>query len=310
MKLSHLSRFVAVAERGSMRAASRQLGIPQPVISRSIQEMERELGVQLFERTSSGIVMTPVAERIIQRANVVQNELQRTLDEVEQYKGLDGGTLTIGLSPAAHVAILPRVLAPFRKRYPKVRLKVVEGLFPYLEADIRDGLNDIYVGPVAEATKSRDLEIAKLMDNERMIVGRRDHPLSAATSIEELRDALWVTTPVNSDSENEVNAIYASAGLPSPNIVAQATSGMSILSVVASSDLLAPLPRLWEGFIVATNLLTRIPIREVTFAPAMCSVHQGRIPLAPAAQHMHDLISRTAANQARLHAREVSSAGI
>lgn len=304
MKLSHLSRFVAVAERGSMRSASRQLGIPQPVISRSIQEMERELGVQLFERTSSGIVMTPVAERIIQRAKVVQIELQRTLDEVEQFKGLDGGTLTIGLSPAAHVAILPRILPPFRRRYPKVRLKVVEGLFPYLEADIRDGLIDIYVGPVAEATKSRDLEIAHLMDNERIIVGRREHPLSGATSIEDLRDAQWVTTPVNPDSENEVNAIYAAAGLPLPNIVAQATSGMSIISVVASSDLLAPMPRLWEDFIAATQLLTHIAISQVTYAPPICAVHQGRIPLGPAAQHMHDLIGRTAANQMRVLARQ------
>ena len=58
-----------------MRAASRQLGIPQPVISCSIQEMERELGVQLFERTSSGSVMTQVA-----RARQVRLERVAGLD--------------------------------------------------------------------------------------------------------------------------------------------------------------------------------------------------------------------------------------
>jgi DNA-binding transcriptional LysR family regulator len=87
MKLSHLRRFVAVAERGSMRSAARELGLPQPVITRSIQEMERELGVQLFERTITGIVMTLMAENILRRARVVESELRRTIEEVEQFKG-------------------------------------------------------------------------------------------------------------------------------------------------------------------------------------------------------------------------------
>ena len=136
----------------------------QPAISRSIQELERELGVQLFERTKTGMVMTQVGEMVIRRAKIVQSEIQRTLDDVDHFKGQDVGSVSIGLSTAAHVAILPKVLAPFRMRFPKVRFKLREGLFPSLETDIRDGLIDIYVGPVPKDRKSDDLIIEHLFE--------------------------------------------------------------------------------------------------------------------------------------------------
>ena len=60
MKFSAVRDFLAVAERGSLRAAARQLNGSQPAISRSIQELERELGVVLFERSPSGVQLTPM----------------------------------------------------------------------------------------------------------------------------------------------------------------------------------------------------------------------------------------------------------
>ena len=305
VKLSHLRILVAAVERGSMRSASRQLNIPQPVISRSIQQLEAELGVKLFERTPSGLIVTQVGEMVIRRAKVIQSELQRTLEEVDQFKGVEVGTISLGLSTAAHVAVLPRIFRPFHRRFPKVRLNIVEGLFPILESDIRDGLVDIYVGPVERTPQSGDLLIEPMFANERIIVGRVDHPLANASSIKDLANAEWVTTPVASDTENEVNAIFEAVGMPPPAIAAQAKSWLSIMSIVASSDLLAPMPQQWQAFIAATNLVVRLPVRETTYAPAICTVRQARLPLTPAAQYLSDLIHRAAANHARTMAPPV-----
>ena len=299
MKLNHLRILVAAVERGSMRSASRQLNIPQPVISRSIQQLETELGVKLFERTPSGLILTKVGEMVIRRAKIIQSELQRTVEEVEQFKGVEVGTISLGLSTAAHVAILPKIFNPFHRRFPKVRLNVLEGLFPVLEPDIRDGLVDIYVGPVAKTPQSGDLLIEPLFANERIIIGRHNHPLGAATSVKELATAEWVTTPVASDFENEVNAIFEFVGMPPPVIAAQAKSWLSIISIVASSDLLAPMPQQWQEFIAATKFVLRLPIQETTYAPPICLVRQARLPLTPAAQYLSDLIHRAAANHAR-----------
>lgn len=299
MRFSHLRNVLAVGERGSLRAAARHLGLTQPAITRSIRELERELGVELFARTPLGLKFTAVGEKVLQRAKAIQSEIDRTLDEVEHSKGTGVGSISIGLSTAAHVAILPRIVRPFQKRFPNVRLRVAEGLFPSMEADIRDGVIDLYVGPVPRELRDRGVVVEPLFANRRVIIARRGHPLADATSIHELVDAAWVTTPVMADSENEVNAIYREAGLPPPRIMAQATSGMSIIGMVLSSDMLAPLPAPWLEVIDTLPIIIRIAIREPTYAPTICVVRRAQSPLTPAGEYLHDLILRAAANHAR-----------
>ena len=82
MKIHHLRDVLAVAEHGSLRAAARHLGVAQPALTRSIRELERELGAILFERSVSGVVVTAVGERFIRRANAAHSELLRARDEV------------------------------------------------------------------------------------------------------------------------------------------------------------------------------------------------------------------------------------
>ena len=73
MKLSALRDFLAVAERGSLRAAARHVSGSQPAMSRSIQELERELGVVLFERSPNGVQLTPMGLVFLRRASTVRS---------------------------------------------------------------------------------------------------------------------------------------------------------------------------------------------------------------------------------------------
>jgi LysR family transcriptional regulator of abg operon len=68
MKLSQLQEVVAIAEQGSVRAAARLLGIGQPTLTRSLAELERELGVTLFERRSRGVAATSLGQVFVTRA--------------------------------------------------------------------------------------------------------------------------------------------------------------------------------------------------------------------------------------------------
>src|SRR5262249_8002374 len=89
MKLNQMRDVVAIAERGSLRAAARHLSLAQPALTRSVHELERELGVPLFERRARGMILTPMGEAFVRRANAVLSEVRRARDEVEQ---LHGGT--------------------------------------------------------------------------------------------------------------------------------------------------------------------------------------------------------------------------
>jgi DNA-binding transcriptional LysR family regulator len=294
MKMHHFRYVVAVVERGSLRAAARSLGLAQPVVSRSLKELEEELGVTLFERGRLGMVATKAGELFVRRAKAIQAEYQRTLDELNQHNGVDKGSIVVACSGAALMGLLPSTLDRFRRRFPGIRVKVVEGTYPMLEADIRDGLIDLYFGPVTKPQQHTNMSIKPLMANPRIIVCRRGHPLQHATTLEELVDAEWLTTPVADNIDDEVLSVFKLAGLPSPNIVMQATSSMSVTSIVASSDLLSPLPEQWLGFINSTNLLTRIMVKGIPDAPPICSVYHTELPLTPAAQFLNDMAEQAA----------------
>jgi LysR family transcriptional regulator of abg operon len=110
----------------------------------------------------------------------------------------------------------------------------------------------------------------------------------------DLVGASWVTTPMAIDSDSEVNSVFAAAGLPSPRIVMQASSAMNLAVIVATSDLLAPVPQLCMEIIKATGAMERIPVKEVTKAPRICAVRRANTPLTPAAEFLNDLAARAA----------------
>ncbi len=297
MKLVQLTQLCAVAELGGLRRAARHLGIAQPAITRSIRDLEHELGVTLFERSASGMTLTPIGEAFVRRSTAVQLELARARDEVLQMKGISAGTVSIGLSTAPHVSMLPAVLEPFRRRYPDVRLRITEGLFPAMEADIRSGAIDFYVGPLSEDSLNGEHVAETLFENRRVVLGRRGHPLAGATSLAELADARWVATSVTMDSGAELSPLFERHDLPAPVIAVQAQSALSMITVAASSDILAMLPQQWLAFIRTSRLLAHIRVTEELAAPTICMVSRSRFPLTPIAQHLGDLFRRSALNQ-------------
>lgn len=294
MKLHHLRNVVAVVERGSLRAGAKHLGLAQPAVSRSIKELERELGLTLFERNKFGMTLTHAGEVFARRAKAIQAEFVRTLEEMEHLKGEDRGIITVGCSSATLIAMVPTIVNRFHVKYPNIRIKLLEGSLPMLEGQIRDGLVDLYYGPVAEGFVDPALVIELLFENERMIIGRKDHPLRHATTLAELVGATWVTTPMAIDSDSEVNSVFVAAGLPPPRIAMQASSAMNLAVIVATSDLLAPVPQQWMELIRATGLMERIPVSEVSKAPRICAVRRANVPLTPACEFLNDLAQRAA----------------
>jgi DNA-binding transcriptional LysR family regulator len=143
MKLQNLRDVVAIAEQGSLRGAARRLGTVQPTLTRSLSELERELGAPLFERCSKGMMVTPLGQAFVRRATAILNDVRRAQEEFEQLRGNAVGLVTIGLSIAAHLQLLPKTLQQFRQRYPKVRLRIIEGFYPTLESNLKEGDVDL-----------------------------------------------------------------------------------------------------------------------------------------------------------------------
>lgn len=294
MKFNHLRNFVAVAEAGSLRSAARRLDLAQPAITRSIQELEHSLGAQLFIRGARGVRLTPVGQVFLTRARSVLHDIRRASDEVSQIQGAAEGNLTVGLSIAGHMGVLERVLRPFTLRYPRVRLHLIEGFLPTLENDLIAGSVDFYIGPVADGLVPADLTLVKLFDNERIVVGRRDHPRSGAGSLADLKDATWLTTSITHEAEDELTAAFTDLGLPPPHLMAKCQSALSILSVLIGTDMLAMVPRQWVDSPLVKDLVVPFQLREQFSAPPISLVHRTGLGLTPAADHFVTLVRKAA----------------
>ena len=295
MKLHQLRDLVAVARRGSLRAAARQLGIAQPAITRSIHGLERELGAPLFERRAHGMALTPMGELLLARADVVLGEVRRAREEIEQWQGGTAGQITVCLSLAPHIALLPYALTECRKRYPRVVINLIEGFFPTIERELKDGRVDFYVGPVPATAIPSEFTMEKLFDNSRTVLGRRGHPLAGATSLADLIGAEWITTSITHKAEEELGAVFAKEGLTPPRLAMKAQSALSLLVALAYTDLLAMVPVQWADFELTRRTLARIDIGAPISAPEIVLVQRAGLPLTPAAGYFGDMLRRAAA---------------
>lgn len=292
MKLTQLNYVAAISEHGSLRAAARHLRVAQPAFSRSIAELERELGAPLFERRAKGMVATTLGQAFVRRAAAILNDVRRAQEEFEQLRGNAVGSVTIGLSIAAHLRLLPKSLQSFRNRYPKIRLHIIEGFYPTLAQGLQDGNVDFYIGPDPGLKLPSAIQKEVLFSGERAVLCRVKHPLAGATSLKELRHAEWITTSITPKAENEIGDLFKRYRLPEPTLALQSQSALTLLTCLMSSDLLAMAPAQWKDSPIANRLLTTIAVKEQLSAPPIIVVTRADVPLAPAAGFLLDLMKR------------------
>ncbi len=300
LKLHHLRDLLAIAEQGSINAAARHLGIGQPALSRSIRDLEKELGAPLLERHARGAALTPMGTLFARRASVAVSELRRGRDEIQQSQGGVQGTVVACLSSLAHMALLPDALRPFTVRYPNVQLHLIEGVYPMVESQLKNGAIDVYIGPTPESGPAPELQLEKLFDNTRVVLARRGHPLCGVTQLADLVDVRWVTTRITAFDESELGGIFASKGLPPPRLALRAESALSWISAVAFSDMMTVSPRQWVTSPMVAHLLMQVPIDEVIAAPSIALIRRAAIPPTPAAEYFCDMLRRAAAPLTRL----------
>ncbi len=298
MKLSHIRDVLAVAAQGSLRKAGRQVGVTQPAITRSIQEIEHELGAPLFHRHARGVELTEIGEIFVRRAAIVETELRRAREEVDQAKGLSTGQVTVAMSIASSIALMPAALSAFRRRYPDALLKMSETLFQPIEQDVADGRIDVYVGAFEPLDVSPKISWEKLFDNQRVVVARKGHPLTTAPAdVSALREVSWLRPALTDliDFEGWLRDI----GAPHPKVVVHTRTALQTVLAVATSDLLTVAPRQWLELPALSDSLEALSWIEPTRAVPVCLVRRSGAPLTPMAEHLCDIFRRLGASYAR-----------
>jgi DNA-binding transcriptional LysR family regulator len=122
MELRELSAFVAVVEEGGMSAASRRLHVSQSALSQTVSALERELGVTLLERTSTGVRPTEAGTVLLGEARAVLARYHQALRTMSTYTTEAGGVIRLGIPLELAPDVLPTALAKFAAESPRTRV--------------------------------------------------------------------------------------------------------------------------------------------------------------------------------------------
>jgi DNA-binding transcriptional LysR family regulator len=165
MDLQTIELFAAVARRGSFAGVAKERNVDPSSVSRAIADLEAELGLRLFQRTTRSMTLTEAGDIYLGRAEPLIEELARAREAASQTTGVPRGLLRLTASVTfGQMRIVP-LLAEFRRRYPDLQ---VEGVFTDANVDLVADRIDLAIrlAPVIEG----DLIAAKLMDTRYRVV--------------------------------------------------------------------------------------------------------------------------------------------
>ena len=177
MELRHLRYFVAVASARSVSLAARGLNVTQPGLSRQIQNLERDLGVRLFDRIGRKIVLTGDGTELLGRARRILADAEAFRERAQALGGGEGGMLRIGATPQFIEAALPEVLARYHRARPGVEVRVTEDGASPLLIRVHQGELHLAIGALrAEGLQSRPLyplRVLAVMSRQHRLARRR-----------------------------------------------------------------------------------------------------------------------------------------
>jgi DNA-binding transcriptional LysR family regulator len=243
MNSVRLQRFLAIYEHRSFGRAAAELHVTQPALTKSIQLLEEELNVKLFERTASGVVPTIYGEALLLHAKVIEAEMKNATREIATLSGAIKGEVTVGVTPSVAAELIPRAFLKLQKERPGIQLTVLEGLMEHHVPALRRGELDLVIGGWVRGNHP-DLTTEVLMRDDVLVFAGEDHPLADLPEVkmEALYDYPWVMPPLSQFWVHSFEQAFASHGLQAPQRAATTNSPGFIRAMLLRNLYLSALP--------------------------------------------------------------------
>lgn len=243
MRLQHLQLVLTLARTGSLRASAQALNVTQPALTKALKQLEEEFGTALVVRTPKGVRLAPAGELLAARAATVLREVERAREEVAWFARSERTTVTVGVSPAAALLLVPGALARFQARWPAVTVRLSDALYPKAQERLRSGELDMALGPLPAAGPGHDLRAVELLHSASVIVTQRGHPLRRARHLRDLAGARWVLTGPRLGPGDPTHLGFERLGMAPPLVALECDSFSILLALLPTMAALAVVPR-------------------------------------------------------------------
>lgn len=286
MELRHLRYFLAVAERRHFGRAAAQLGISQPPLSQQIRDLERELGVRLFERGRGGVRLTEAGAAFEPQARATLAQASRALAEARRVGRGEAGRLELGFSGSLPFSgVFGRLLREFRASYPAVQLHLRELGSAEQVSGILSQRLDLGMLRLTPSRLPVGLSGLTLFSEPLVVALPTAHRLASRPQLRltELAAEPWITfaPAIPGGLPEQIDHLLRAAGLV-PRVVQQAHEMPTLIGMVAAG----------VGVTLVAASMQRIRLPGVTFRPlspgrqrseSVVMLVWGRSPSAPAA---------------------------
>src|SRR5580693_8196234 len=181
IELRHLRYFLAVAETLHFSKAAQLLGMAQPPLSQQIKRLEQLLGHPLFDRTTRGVKLTLAGQLLADRARSTMEKVQDDIAQVRRLGRGEEGTLTVGFSGSVMFSDLPAAIESYRRRYPKVELRLREVNTSAQISALLMGTLDL--GFLRDGDSTKGIQISTLFKERYVAVLPEAHALAGKRSL-------------------------------------------------------------------------------------------------------------------------------
>jgi DNA-binding transcriptional LysR family regulator len=287
IRLRDLHVLLAVAERGSMAKASAHLSISHPVVSKTISDLERTLGVQLFDRNSRGVELTTYGQALLKCGVTVFDEMRQGLKQIEFLTDPASGELRIGCPEITMAGLLPAIVERFSQLYPRIRLHVALANTGALQFQgLRERNVELLIGRMPQTFVEDDLTAEILFDEPFVAVAGVCSRWARRRQLrlDDIIGEPWVLPPFDTTPGLLILEIFRASKLQPPQTNIATLSVQLTVTLIASGQFVGLLPSSVAVFNAGRIGLKTLPIKlpALRFAAGIITV-KGRT-LSPLAE--------------------------
>lgn len=233
----NLRAFLSVARRGNVTAASEDIGLTQPAITKTIRRLEAELGAELFERSARGMLLNEAGRQFLRRAEAIEHQYQFVAEEMAARHRRDKPLLRIVAGVAYQAGLMTRMVTRLSREFPEtvidLRADLIEPSKPLLMRGELDIIAGALSGPPPDG-----IIIRRLMAVEVVAFAGPRNPLYDQETVA-LRDVLsfpWISFQRDIYTERRFERTFHDLFLPTPHVAVVADSIEACFDIVASSQ--------------------------------------------------------------------------
>jgi DNA-binding transcriptional LysR family regulator len=289
MNLQHLNYFLAVAKTSSFSRAADEMHVTQPTVSSGVGDLERALGVKLFNRGGRQVSLTMEGRTLVTYGIQIQDLVESTEDRIKRSDVLPGEGFQFGAIDAAVTYLLPDLLKDYMRIYPGVEISVQVAPSRYLVEDLL--LNRSEFGVISLPFSHPKVETVSIHGDSMPLVTGAGHVFATRSSVSlaEVATEPLILFHADSVSRKIVDERFAEAGL-SPRVVMEMRSPEAMRKLVEVGVGISFLPSLTVQDSLKSGALKDIAVDGISFSREIGVAWRAGRYFGPAIRHLLDAI--------------------